>query len=118
MLAFDYRRLGESGGRPRQIVRIGEQYADWQAAIAFVRTLPGVDPTKLAIWGFSLSGGHVFRVAARNPQLAAAIAHSPLADGRAAMPNAPDLATVALHMSVPPVTENWPLERHELDPRT
>ncbi|HEU4946115.1 MAG TPA: alpha/beta hydrolase [Kribbella sp.] len=84
VLALDYRRLGESGGQPRQLVRIGEQLADWQAAIAFAATLPGVDPTRIAIWGFSLSGGHVFRVAARNPQLAAAIAQTPLADGQAA----------------------------------
>ena len=88
MLAFDFRRLGESGGEPRQIVRVGEQLADWEAAIAFARTLPGVDADRLAIWGFSLSGGHVFRVAARDPQLAAAIAQAPLADGQAAAPNA------------------------------
>ncbi len=81
VLAFDYRRLGESGGQPRQVVRIREQLADWQAAIAFASTMPGVDPARLAIWGFSLSGGHVFRVVARNPQLAAAIAQTPLADG-------------------------------------
>src|SRR6266536_1584568 len=81
VLAFDYRRLGESGGQPRQVVRIREQLADWQAAIAFASTLPGVAPARLAIWGFSLSGGHVFRVAARNPQLAAAIAQTSLADG-------------------------------------
>ena len=81
VLAFDYRHLGESGGQPRQVIRIGEQLADWQAAIAFASTLPGVDPARLAIWGFSLSGGHVFRVAARNPQLAAAIAQTSLADG-------------------------------------
>jgi uncharacterized protein len=86
VLAFDYRHLEDSGGRPRQVVRIGEQLADWQAAIAFARGLP--DPTRLAIWGFSLSGGHVFPVAARNPDLAAAIAQTPNADGPAAMPNA------------------------------
>jgi uncharacterized protein len=88
VLAFDYRRFGESEGRPRQVARIGEQHADLQAAIDFAGTLPGVDPSKLVIWGFSLSGGHVFPVAARNPGLAAAIAHSPLADGPAAAPNA------------------------------
>ena len=54
----------------------------------FARTLPGVDPARVAIWGFSLSGGHVFRVAARNPQLAAAIAQTPHADGPAAARNA------------------------------
>jgi pimeloyl-ACP methyl ester carboxylesterase len=84
VLAFDYRRLGGSGGQPRQVLRIGEQLADWQAAIRFAATLPGVDPSRLAVWGFSLSGGHVFSVAARNPRLAAAIAQTPLADGPAA----------------------------------
>ena len=88
VLAFDYRHLGESGGLPRQVVRIKEQLADWQAAIACASTLPGVEPARLAIWGFSLSGGHVFRVAARNPQLAAAIAQVPNADGLAASRNA------------------------------
>ncbi|MGH3557741.1 MAG: alpha/beta hydrolase [Mycobacterium sp.] len=81
VLAFDYRHLGESEGTPRQLVRIKEQLADWQAAISFASTLPGVDPDKLSIWGFSVSGGHVFTVAARNRHVAAAIAHSPLADG-------------------------------------
>lgn len=81
VLAFDYRRFGESGGRPRQIITMKEQLADWQAAIAFAATLPGVDARRIAAWGFSLSGGHMFSVAARNPRLAAAIAQTPLADG-------------------------------------
>src|SRR6266511_1394106 len=51
VLAFDFRRLGESGGQPRQIVRVGEQLADWQAAIAFAGALPGVGAARLAIWG-------------------------------------------------------------------
>ena len=88
VLAFDYRCFGESGGRPRQVARIRDQLADWQAAIACAASLPGVDPAKLAIWSFSASGGHVFRVAARNPRLAAAIAQTPNADGPAAARNA------------------------------
>jgi pimeloyl-ACP methyl ester carboxylesterase len=88
VLAFDYRHLGESGGEPRQVARVGEQLDDWQAAIAYAGTLPEVDPGKLAIWAFSLSGGYIFPVAARNPQLAAAIAQTPNADGPAAARNA------------------------------
>lgn len=88
VLAFDYRHLGESGGQPRQVVRVGEQLADWHAAISFAASLPQVDPSRLAIWSFSLSGGHVFRVAARNPELAAAIAQTPNTDGPAATRNA------------------------------
>jgi dienelactone hydrolase len=84
VLAFDYRRLGESGGEPRQVLRIRQQLADWQAAVEFAPTLRGVDPDRIAIWGFSASGGHILRVAARNPRLAAAIAQTPLVDGQAA----------------------------------
>jgi fermentation-respiration switch protein FrsA (DUF1100 family) len=69
-------------------MRIREQHADLQAAIEFARALPEVDPSRVALWGFSLSGGHVFLVAARDPQLGAAIAQTPLADGQAAAPNA------------------------------
>jgi uncharacterized protein len=88
VLAFDYRHLGESGGHPRQVAPIRGQQADLQAAIEFARTLRGVAPERVAIWGFSSSGGHVFPVAARTRGLAAAIAHAPLADGPAAAPNA------------------------------
>ena len=88
VLAFDFRRLGESGGEPRQVVRIRDQVADWQAALGHAAGLPGVDAARLAVWGFSLAGGEVLQVAARNPQLAAAIAQTPLADGRAITPNA------------------------------
>ena len=83
VLAFDFRRLGASGGTPRQVVRVGDQIADYGAAIAYARTLPEVDPARIAIWGFSLAGGHVLRVAAAHPELAAAIAQAPLADGLA-----------------------------------
>jgi pimeloyl-ACP methyl ester carboxylesterase len=88
VLAFDYRRLGESGGGPRQVVRLGDQQEDFANAVEFVRTLPEVDPSKVAIWGFSASGGHVFPVAARDPKLGVAIAVSALADGPATAPNA------------------------------
>src|SRR3954447_20256929 len=88
VLAIDFRRLGESGGAPRQVVRVGEQLEDLRAAIAYARGLPGVDPSRVALWGFSRAGGHVFRTAAGVPQLAAAIAQTPFADGHAAGLNA------------------------------
>lgn len=87
VLAFDYRRLGESDGQPRQAARSKDELADWQAAIGYAGELPEVDPARLAIWGFSSAGGHVLRVAARNPGLAAAIAQSPSADGPKAARN-------------------------------
>ena len=88
VLAFDYRRIGESGGEPRQVLPIRDQLADWDAAISCAGELPDVDPHRLAVWGFSASGGHVLLVAARNPAVAAAIAQTPNASGRAAAQNA------------------------------
>lgn len=88
VLAFDHRRFGESGGVPRQIVRFDEQVADWHAAIEYAGGLPDVDPDRISVWGFSLAGGHVFRVAAEHPQLACAIAQTPLVDGPALAPHA------------------------------
>jgi len=88
VLAFDYRRIGESGGQPRQVLPIRDQIDDWRAAIDVAAELPEVDASKVAIWGFSASGGHVFRVAAGNSKVAAAIAQTPNADNVAASRNA------------------------------
>lgn len=85
VLAFDYRRLGESEGRPRLVMRPRDMVADWEAAIQFARTLEDVDPARVAVWSFSASAGHVFSVAARNHELGAAIAQTPLADAPVAM---------------------------------
>jgi pimeloyl-ACP methyl ester carboxylesterase len=91
VLAFDHRHLGESGGTPRQVVRVREQLADWRAALDYAESLPGVVASKIAGWGFSLAGGHLLRIAAQRPGhdgLAAVIAQAPLADGAASMPHA------------------------------
>ena len=88
VLAFDYRHLGDSGGQPPLVLRLRDQRRDWDAAIAFAATLPEVDADKLAIWGFSVSGGIVLEVAARHPELAAAIAQTPNVDGPASARNA------------------------------
>jgi uncharacterized protein len=88
VLAFDYRRFGESGGLPRQVARVRQQLRDWTAAIAYAAALPKVDPARLGIWGVSVSGGHVVAVAARHPELAAAIAQTPALDGPALARNA------------------------------
>lgn len=84
VLAFDYRRLGESEGEPRLVLPVKDQLADWHAAVRFAVRLPEVDPARVAAWGFSGSGGHVLRIAARHPGLAAAIAQTPMVDGWAA----------------------------------
>jgi alpha-beta hydrolase superfamily lysophospholipase len=77
VLTFDYRSFGESGGTPRQVISIRNQWADWHAAIAHARQLPGVDPSRVALWGSSLSGAHVVAVAAQDPNVAAVVAQVP-----------------------------------------
>ncbi|RMD82672.1 MAG: alpha/beta hydrolase [Candidatus Dadabacteria bacterium] len=86
-LAFDYRHFGRSDGEPRQLVSIRRQLADWAAAIRFARTLPGVDPQRIALFGTSFSGGHVVAVAAADQRIAAVVSQCPMMDGLAAMKN-------------------------------
>ena len=88
VFAFDYRYLGESAGTPRGVVRVRDQIADWHRAIEVASALPGVDENRIVLWGFSLSGGHVIGVAARNPRVAAVIAQTPNVNGAAAARNA------------------------------
>jgi dienelactone hydrolase len=77
VLVFDYRGWGASDGQPRQVIDIAGQLEDWRAAIEFARGLEGVDPDRIALWGSSLSGGHVVAVAADDPQIAAVVAQVP-----------------------------------------
>ena len=81
--AFDYRGFGESDGEPRRLVDPSGQVADLRAAVACARRQDGVDRGRVALWGASLSGGHVLRVAAADAGVSAAVARTPIADGRA-----------------------------------
>ena len=85
VLLFDYRHVGASDGEPRQMVDIRQQLDDWGAAIAYARSLPGVDAGRIGLWGTSLSGGHVMVVAARDHSIAAISAQCPMVDGRASV---------------------------------
>ena len=82
-LAFTYRHFGDSGGQPRQLLSIRRQLADWDAAIAYVKTRRDVDGTRIAVWGSSFGGGHSITVASRHPELRAAVAQCPFTDGLA-----------------------------------
>jgi uncharacterized protein len=84
VFAFDFRGFGASEGEPRQSISIKRQIQDYHAAVDVAMSLPGVDRERVAIWGTSLSGGHVFHVAADRSDIAAVIAMTPLTSGMAA----------------------------------
>ena len=81
VLAFDYRYFGASGGEPRQIIKVAEQQDDYRAAVRYLRGRDDIDPRRVALWGTSLSGGHVLAVAATDPDIAAVVSQVPLIDG-------------------------------------
>jgi pimeloyl-ACP methyl ester carboxylesterase len=85
VLVFDYRHFGASDGDPRQVVSARRQLQDYAAAIALARSLPGVDPARIAAWGTSFSGGHALVTAATVRGVAAAVCQCPMMDGFAAV---------------------------------
>lgn len=85
VLLFDYRGFGASEGEPRQLVDWRRHREDYRAALAFARTLEGVDPGRVALWGSSYSGGHVIPVAAADGRVAAVVSQVPATDGLAAL---------------------------------
>ena len=80
-LAFDYRHFGDSAGEPRTLLSSRRQREDFRAALALARSLEVVDPGRIAIWGFSLGGGHAQEVTVGDPGIAAAIFVAPVING-------------------------------------
>ena len=85
-LVFDYRYFGASDGEPRQLLDIDSQLDDWDSAVAFVRSRPDIDPSRVALWGTSLSGGLVLTAAARDRRVAAVVSQVPYVDGLTNLP--------------------------------
>jgi pimeloyl-ACP methyl ester carboxylesterase len=80
-LAFDYRNTGSSDGQPRQHISMADQRADVNAALDVLRLRPEVDANRIALWGTSLGGMNVVRVAAGRSDLAAAVVQCPIVHG-------------------------------------
>lgn len=85
VIVFDYRGFGTSEGAPRQNVDHRRHRDDYRSALAHVRTMDGIDPARVVLWGSSYSGGHVVAVAAGEPGLAGVIAQGAAMDGLAAV---------------------------------
>lgn len=81
VLVYDNRNLGASGGEPRQHIDPWRQVSDYRDAITFVGSLPGVDKSRIGIWGSSYSGGHVLVVAAIDRRVKCVVSQVPLISG-------------------------------------
>jgi alpha-beta hydrolase superfamily lysophospholipase len=78
-LVFDHRGFGDSGGEADRF-EPARQLDDWRAAIAFARSLPGVDPERVATFGSSMGGGNALAAAAGDRRVAAAVSQVPFLD--------------------------------------
>ncbi|HSS05326.1 MAG TPA: alpha/beta hydrolase [Solirubrobacterales bacterium] len=78
-LVFDHRGFGDSDGEP-DLFHPNRQNDDWRAAIAFARSLPDIDPDRVATFGSSMGGGNALAAAADDPRVAAAISQVPFLD--------------------------------------
>src|ERR1700756_5055868 len=84
-LVFDYRNFGDSEGEPRQLIDIRMQLQDWTVAVAYARTLAGIDPNRIGFWGTAFSRGPVIATAARLPGIAAVVSQCPFTDSLASL---------------------------------
>jgi uncharacterized protein len=78
-LVFDHRGFGDSGGEP-DLFLPKRQLEDWRSAIAFARSLPGIDAERVATFGSSMGGGNALAAAAGDPRVAAAVSQVPFLD--------------------------------------
>ncbi|WP_205511536.1 alpha/beta fold hydrolase [Longitalea arenae] len=81
-LIFDYRHLGESEGKPRQIIDIEKQRTDLKNALQWVRHHARIDKRKIALWGTSMGASHIVEVASTDNEIAALICNAPALDAR------------------------------------
>ena len=80
-LAYDHRNFGDSAGLPRHEIDPWQQVADTREAISYVRTLSGLDPERVGLWGTSFSGGHAIVVSALDRRVKCVVSQVPLIAG-------------------------------------
>jgi alpha-beta hydrolase superfamily lysophospholipase len=99
-LVFDHRGFGDSEGEP-DLFHPKRQLEDWHAAIAFARSLPGIDGDRVATFGSSMGGGNALAAAAQDARVAAAISQVPFLDiVRQAHRSSPQVAARMLFSAV------------------
>ena len=80
-LAFDYRNTGASDGQPRQHISTRKQRRDVAAALEHLRRGRRSTAGGSGLWGTSLGGMNVVRVAAARDDVAVAVVQCPIVHG-------------------------------------
>lgn len=80
-LLYDHRNFADSDGAPRHEADPWRQLSDMRDAVTFARTRPGVDPSRIGVWGASYSGGHALVIGALDRRVRAVVAQVPFIDG-------------------------------------
>lgn len=80
VLVYDHRFIGDSEGGPRQRICLSDQLVDRRRAVAFARTLDGIDGDRIILWGYSLSAVSAIDTAAADPGIAGLILLCPMLD--------------------------------------
>lgn len=96
---FDYRGFGDSEGQPRHWVSPKRHIEDWQAALAFIQTLPNMNTQRIALWGYSFSGGHAIQTAAKHPNIEAVVLQAPHVSGLSSLTGVPLAKLLKLSMA-------------------
>jgi poly(3-hydroxybutyrate) depolymerase len=74
--AWLYPAAAEAGTAPVVVTAHGR----WRAAIACARSLPGIDPARVAAFGSSMGGGNALAAGVDDPAIPAAVSQVPFLD--------------------------------------
>lgn len=81
VICFDYRGFGGSTGKLRGMVSIQQQLEDWKNVLQQIQKRKEIDTRRIVLWGVSLSGGHVLKLASELRFIQAVVAQTPYIDG-------------------------------------
>jgi pimeloyl-ACP methyl ester carboxylesterase len=76
-MVYDPRGVGASDGSPRNEINPAKQTEDIHDAVTFLKSLPAVDPKRIAVWGYSLGAAESLAAAAVDPRIKLVVAICP-----------------------------------------
>lgn len=88
-LTYDNQSFGSSDGTPRHEVNLYRQAEDFHDAVTAARSLPGVNPDQVIMWGIGHGGTTAMMAAGRDPRVSAVILHAPFPSGEFDAANIP-----------------------------